>query len=243
MHGPDFGRRWTDPELMDDPDCDAERLLRTVAQFASINRLVSRYRSILTQTVLRDMARDPGREYHLVDLGAGGCDIPVWLLRAARRRGLRLRVTALDSDPRVAAWARREHGHVAGLTVVQALASEMGGAAPLDYVFANHFLHHLPDGVLRETVAEARRLARRGVVFTDIERGPLAYWGVSLLTLWGRRRSFAFDDGRLSVCKSFRVNELQDLAAGAGPMRVERWWPSRLALIGGEAFGAPALSA
>ena len=89
-------------------------------------------------------------------------------------------------------------------------------------------------------MAEARRLARRGVVFTDIERGPLAYWGVSLLTLASRRRSFAFDDGRLSVCKSFRVNELQDLAASAEPMRVERWWPSRLALLGGEAFGAAA---
>lgn len=243
MSGPDFSRRSTEPELMDDPDCDTGMLLRTVAQFASINRLVTRYRSILLQTVLRDMACEPGRAYHLVDLGAGGCDIPVWLLEAARRRGLRLRVTALDSDPRVAAWAREQHRHVDGLTVVQASAGEIARMAPLDYVFGNHFLHHLPDAVIRETVAAAGRLARRGFVFTDIERGPLAYWGVGVITRWSRRRSFAFDDGRLSVCKGFRASELREYCAGAGRVRVERWWPSRLALIGGEGLLGRAPSA
>ena len=80
---PSLAQRVNLSEKMDDVNCCEERLLRTIRQFASINRFVSRYRTILRRWVLSDMLRDVTREYHLVDMGAGGCDIDVWLLDAA----------------------------------------------------------------------------------------------------------------------------------------------------------------
>lgn len=238
---PDFTRRVLDAELMDDPACDERLLLRTIEQFATINRLVSRYRSSLTRTVLRDMAREPEREYHLLDLGAGGCDIPVWMLGEARRRGLRLRVTALDSDARVADWACARHAGVPGLSVVCARADGLARFGPVDYVFANHFLHHLPDAAVRAVLVETARVARRGYVFSDLRRGWPGYVGASLLLGLCFRGSFACPDGRLSVRRAFRPAELLALApAGPVPPRLVQMLPSRLVLLGGAAFGVPA---
>ena len=249
---PDFSKRIWVAEAMDAVDCDEAMLLRTIAQFGGINRLVSRYRTLLARTVLRDMRDAPEREYHLVDLGAGGCDIPAWLLQRSRQLGLRLRVTALDSDARTVAWAQRRWAREEGLTVVCAGAEELARFGPVDYVFANHFLHHLPDEAIRPILARVRDVAARGYVLADIRRGAFAYMGVTLLNGLFFRRSFALADGQLSVRKGFLKSELEALlpagvpagmagssspagTAGSGA-RVETLFPARLAVVGGEVF-------
>ena len=93
-------------EEMDRPDSPQDRLYRTLAQFQLVNRIFSRYRSVLTRSVLQDMAMDGSRTYRLADLGAGGCDIARWLIGRCRERGLRLAISAVEHDPRVARYAR-----------------------------------------------------------------------------------------------------------------------------------------
>ena len=93
--------------------------------------------------MIRDMLREPEREWRLVDLGAGACDITVWMVRQAEKLGLRLKVTALERDPRVIAYAQAKHREVDGLTVAAGDALDPHSWEPVDYVFANHFLHHL----------------------------------------------------------------------------------------------------
>jgi len=218
-------------ERMDDPACCPRRLLRTVDQFDAINRLVSRYRSILSRHVLADMERDPGRDHHLVDLGAGGCDIARWLLDAARRRGLRLRVTALDADPRIVEHARQRNLGVEGLHIARADALDAASVLASDYVFGNHFLHHLDDTAIRRLLGLWLPATRRALVFGDIERSAFSYAGFWLLG-FAFRDSFAREDGLLSIRRGFRAHELAALADGlAAPVRVERWFPGRLALV------------
>jgi 2-polyprenyl-3-methyl-5-hydroxy-6-metoxy-1,4-benzoquinol methylase len=236
MPMPDFSQRQFTPERMDDPDCDRDMLLRTVRQFKAINRLVSRYRGLLRRTVLGDMRRDPARAYHLVDLGAGGCDIAAWLLKQARAGGLTLRITAVDADARTVAWATARYAGMDGLRIVCADATTLGAYGAVDYVFANHVLHHLDDARVRDVLQRVDATAQRGYVLSDIRRGRLAYWGVTLLTGLCFRRSFAYEDGRLSVRRSFTAPELRAQLPAASAARVVRVFPARLAVIGGPAF-------
>lgn len=228
-------RRGSGPELMDDPACDEAMLLRTVDQFASLNRWISRHRSILSRWVLDDMARaDPDRAWHLVDLGAGGCDIAVWLLRAARRRGLRLKVTALDVDPRIVRHARCRCGAEPGLDIRLGDLEAMNRVGPVDYLFANHLLHHLPDADIPALLARMQATARRRWLVSDIHRSFFAYAGFHLL---GRmyRRSFALEDGLRSIRRGFVPAELDTHLQAAGlPGRVKilRLFPARLLLVG-----------
>ncbi|MBN2069260.1 MAG: methyltransferase domain-containing protein [Opitutales bacterium] len=213
---PDFSIRSSEHELMDDPDCDPRKLLRTVDQFKSINRLVSRYKFILSKWVLDDMQERPQESRHLVDMGAGGCDIDVWLLKAAEKHGLKLHITACDYDANIVAHAREVYGKVPGLEIKQTDLLKEPPKAPVDYVFGNHFLHHLAEEQIIELLKQWFPAVRRRMVFSDLHRAPAPYWGYALLSLF-YPRSFARYDGLLSIRKGFKKDELSLLTNQALP--------------------------
>lgn len=219
-------------EWMDDPACDEAMLLRTIGQFRLLNRVVARYRRILRRTVLADMQQQPARDYHLVDLGAGGCDIPVWLLTAAARRGLRLRVTALENDPRIVAWVRDRLPDQTGLVIRQLNAFDLREVPAVDFVFANHFLHHLEDASIISLLRLASAHAARGLVFSDLLRSRINHLAFTVAAAPLIPGSFAWSDGRTSIRRAFRPAELLELARRAelADARVQRLLPGRLLL-------------
>lgn len=222
----DFSTRATEDEEMDLPDCDPEKLARTLDQFHQINRLFSRVRTLLRQTILTDM--QPGQSYHLVDLGAGACDIPVWLLAAAKRKGLDLRITAVDADPRAVDYATQRHGNVPGLTILHADALDIEAFTPFDYLFANHFLHHLPDAPIANLLSNAHHHCRRGFVFSDLRRSRWSYLGFSLFARI-YRNSFARADGLLSIRKGFQPADFHNTPN----LTLRTRLPGRIQLLGG----------
>lgn len=233
---PDLSVRFDGQEAMDRPDCSERKLHRTLGQFRYLNRAVSRYRSLLKRWIVSDMRRDPSRPYHLLDLGAGACDIPVWLLRTCRRAGLRLTVTALDSDPRTLAWARARHHGIPGLRVVRGSAADLPGPGEVDYVFANHLLHHLADADICRLLRDIAAVARRGYLVSDLVRSRSSYVWFSLLARPFLLGSFAYADGRISIRKGFTPEELQRLVHRAGledGARLMPCFPGRLVLVGG----------
>lgn len=212
----DWKTRATIPELMDNPDCSEDLLLRTLRQFSSINRLVARYRTILNRWILSDMLKAPNRLYHLIDMGAGGCDIDVWLLATAKHLGLQLRITACDLDPRTIKYAQSTFGHVDGLTLRQTNLLTDPCKEPVDFVFANHFLHHLSDEEIVRLLRFWQPQVRHRLVFSDLLRDPYAYGGFWMLSLF-YRNSFARYDGLVSIRRGFKPHELNALTRKALP--------------------------
>lgn len=205
---PDLRRRTDMPERMDARDSDPVKLARTLEQFDRVNRLFSRAQFLLRRFVLKQMALDPAREYHLIDLGAGACDLAAWLLEASRIRGLRLRVTACDHDPRVVAFARARYGDNARLSIVGRDVRELSDLPAFDFVFANHLLHHLDDARLGDLFARLAGFPSVGILFNDLRRTRLAYSAYYLLSPLLFADSFARYDGLLSIRKGFREDEL-----------------------------------
>ena len=145
-------------EEMDRPDSPEDQLHRTLTQFQLVNRIVSRYRSVLTGSVLQDMAKDSSRSYRLADLGAGGCDIARWLIRRCRERGLRLTICAVEHDPRVARHARAANAGYSEIEVLEADVLDGALWKGVDYIFqlaASPFFRH--SFVIRDGLASIRR--------------------------------------------------------------------------------------
>lgn len=229
-----WSERAAEKELMDDPAADEARLLATVRQFGPINRLLSRSRTLLRRHILDDASRRGLASYTVLDLGAGGCDIAEWLVGAAGRRGASAQVICLDSDPRIAAYARRRVAGTPNLQVLEASAEELPRVGPVDYIFANHFLHHLEDSEVRDLLLILKDYARYGVVLNDLKRSRLSYVGYSILAALFFRNSFAFYDGRLSIRRGFLRRELEEMVATSGLSQegeVCSLFPGRLAVV------------
>ena len=219
---------------MDDPESDPGRLEKTLAQFELINRWLSGVRRILRQQIVAAMQTQPDRQYHLVDLGAGACETPAWLLNYTRRKGLKLQVTACDHDPRVVRFARNRYGSTPGLTILQRDISDLNDLGPIDFVFANHLLHHLPDNEITTLLRRLAQINPELAVLNDIRRHWRVYAGYRLLSSVWRSDSFARYDGLLSIRKGFRMKELKKLASEAGlvaeRVRVKTVFPGHIVL-------------
>ncbi len=222
-------------ELMDDPRCDPAMLDRTYAQFGRVNAVVSNQRAVYRRWIRPRLSATATRR--VLDVGAGGADVPRALLRWARADGLRLEVVAIDPDPRAFDWASRQPP-VPGLVLRRAMSSELADAGErFTAVVSNHVLHHLDGRQLGALLADSERLARGGgvAVHGDIERSRLGYLGFALGTLPFTPNllagSYIRADGLTSIRRSHTAAELASMLPAG--WRVRRGIPSRLEVVWG----------
>lgn len=229
---PDMRIRRLEPEMMDHPNGDIGKLYRTLGQFELINRLLSGSRRLLRQALFPHFDSTPDRSFEILDVGAGACDIPMWIARVGRSRGWRVHITALDADPRIVSWARRAVSEYPEIDVVEGSALELRRYGEFDFILANHFLHHLPDEDIFDVVTQIDAQARFGYLLNDLRRRAWAYIGFTLYALLFAHRSLTRVDGLLSIRKGFLREELETLRAqfpGSG-MEVFTAFPARVGL-------------
>ncbi len=231
---PNLARRAEMAEKMDLSCSSLYKLENTLFQFDTINRFLTRVRSVLKGYVLDAMK--PGREYHLVDLGAGACETAAWLLSESRSRGLNLRISACDHDRRVFRFACQRFGHVPGLDILQRDIMSIDELKDADFIFANHLLHHLNDSRIVELFDYLTEFERATLLISDLKRSRAAYTAYYLVSPLFSRQSYARYDGLLSIRKGFLSPELLRLAHAADPhrmdmYRVEQLFPARILLI------------
>ncbi len=235
MKGIDWTRRAELTENMDRADCPENRLFRTLDQFRISNPLLTRYRHLLTTEVIRPMQRNPRRRRHLIDLGAGGCDIARWLVRKCRKKGLHLKVTALERDPRILRYAEAANREFPEIELVQTDIMEFTDWGNADFVFANHLLHHLTDRACIELLNRLNLVAPGRYILSDIVRDRACASVFGLLSS-PFRSGFFHEDGLISIRRGFTRDELVRIikSAGCNPEpRVRILFPARFAIIGG----------
>lgn len=232
---PDLRNRNTsDKEQLELADVDLHRLGRTIRQFKIINYLLSGSRRLLREHFFRIMSQDPEREYTLLDVGAGGCDIAIWAACEARRRGLKLRITALDNDRNslpVAYQAIRDYPEI---SIVEGDARELNRLGTFDFVFSNHFLHHLDWDEIRAFLESILPRTRIAFLMNDLKRSPWAYLGFTIFSGLLTRGSYHFNDGRLSIRRAFLPEEFRSFLQQNfpdHPIKVVETYPARLVLV------------
>ena len=111
------------PELLDGPLDDRAALVGNLRDLARINRITGG--AALSVRAVEDL-RALGQVGRVLDVGTGAGDIPVALVRAARRSGRGIRITAIDSRPEVLAAAVVARP---GLEAIAEYESELAGYA------------------------------------------------------------------------------------------------------------------
>ena len=232
---PDLSKRNTsDKEQLELADLDGDRLRRTIRQFKIINTLLSGSRRLVREHFFRVMAQNPEAEYTLLDVGAGGCDTAIWAACEARRRGLKLRITALDNDRNslsVAYHAIRDYPEI---RIVEGDARELNHLGAFDFIFSNHFLHHLDWDEIRAFLDSILPRTRIAFLMNDLKRSRWAYLGFTLFSTLLTRGSYHFNDGRLSIRRAFLPEEFRSFLQQNFPdrsIKVVETYPARLVLV------------
>ena len=213
-------------EYMDRDDCDPHLLENTYRQFATINLLLSQWKRIY-KNELRPLM-EKGKTYSLLDIGFGGGDVALKLSEWAKRDGLDLQITAIETDQRAFEFAPQQKAPDQ-VTFRHCSSTDLKSQSrAYDFVISNHVLHHLSKNQTLQILDEAKSLALQKVIFNDIERSDI---GFGLFATFARlifRNSFIVPDGLISIKRSYTKAELAEVAPAG--WQVQRLFPFRLLL-------------
>jgi len=206
-------------ELMDDPACTEDLLRPDLEELGRINRVTGAanfVRAYLDRLVpLWRRSRTPGAPLSLLDVGTGGADIPRAVARWAVRRGVPVRIVAVDRHPVTARLAAEASAAFSAIEVVRADARALpfrDGA--FDACLCSLALHHLEPEERPALVRRLDRLGRLGFFIMDLVRSPAARAGVWLLTRCFRNPHIRADGPR-SVERAYSWREYREMVTAA----------------------------
>jgi len=206
----------TGPELLDlPPECyTPEELEESLADIRAVNRYLGDLGAILKHLSSMTAGCD---SFTLLDIATGSADIPVAIVQWARKKGVRVAITAVDINPQTVEVARKR---TAGYPEIEVSVAD-GLALPFpdrnfDFVLCSKTAHHFTDMDVVRLISEMLRVAGRGYILMDLRRSWIAYALICLLTRIFTRNRLTRSDGPLSVLKAFTPLELANLASTAG---------------------------
>ena len=229
-----FRQRSYELEHLDKGDYTAAEYEGCLVELRRVNRWLGDAHA-LRASLRPELRRAGGREFSLLDVGAGSGELLRVSAREARRGGRRAELVGLELNERSARAILEESRGLPEIASVRGDALRLPFAdGAFDYVVCSLFTHHFRDEGVRAVLGEMARVARRRVFVIDLHRHPLAYL---LYTTAGKlflRNRLVREDGALSIRRGFKGEELRRLAGAAGlrDVEVRRRFPFRLVLSG-----------
>jgi ubiquinone/menaquinone biosynthesis C-methylase UbiE len=203
-----FKVRSHEPERLDTGDYTADEYGLWQKEMAFIHRFFGEKRA-LRNSLIADIRRSGSRSVSILDVGAGSGD----LLRDVNKK--------IDVEHKLLVGVELGHEAAASIQADGVLAVRSNAASlpfadhSFDYTFCTLMLHHLSDEAAIDLLREMERITRFRLIVVDLERSALSYY---LYRAFGRvfLQRFTFDDGSLSIRRSFTRNELTSIGKQAG---------------------------
>ena len=224
---PDFSRRSTELEIMDDLNCAGEVVDQTLRELEIINRWLGGNRLTMhaVTKMLKQAKNKTGAPVSIADLGCGGGDILKRIADLGRRHGLPMQLTGIDANPHIIAVARKNCSAYPEITfeAIDVLGNDFR-QRKFDIIIGTLFFHHFSDNTLVALFTRIKEQATLGIIINDIHRHWLAYHSIRLLTQLFSRSDMVKFDAPLSVLRAFNRYELEVLLSQSGIRTYQIQW-------------------
>ena len=231
---PDFSRRSTGPERMDDLAVHGRDLVQALHELDAINYLLGgNYATLNGLSQLLDKT-SPAEKLHITDLGCGSGDILRLVRRLLQKRKWQAKLTGMDANPNVIAYALANTPMSCNIDYEAVnILSEDFRSRRFDIAIATLFFHHFSDEQLIAFFRHLRNQASVGMVVNDIHRHWFAYYAIKWLTRFFSRSAMVKHDAPLSVLRAFRRKELREILneAGIDHYRIKWCWAFRWQVV------------
>ena len=172
----------------------------------------------------------------ILDIGTGCADLPLRLIEQAERRGLAIRVLALDNNARHLKIAREDldaaNTRSRNVHLLQADAFRL----PLpdnavDVVISSLFLHHFRAPQIVALLREFHRVSRVGWAMNDLVRHniPLVFFRLTRPVF--ARSYITRHDGEASLRRGYTAAEMKQIVAPIEGAQVREHFPFRMSIV------------
>lgn len=223
---PDFSKRATAPELMDDFSLPSSEIDPLLSGLELVNQYLGGYGVVFSALKTVSVQQN----FCISDWGCGGGDV----LRAIAKKfnDKELILTGIDATPAAISFANQKN---ASPNICYILADVLFAATKnlqADIILSTLFTHHFSDKEWVLLIQKMLDCSKCAVIIDDLHRHWLPYYAVKLLTKLTSSRLAKYD-GPLSVLKGFKRKELEMLLQQAGINNYSiRWkWAFRWQII------------
>jgi ubiquinone/menaquinone biosynthesis C-methylase UbiE len=219
-------------EYIDTGNYTAEEYEGCIGELQFINRWMGDAHS-LKVTLLHEIEAQGLKSFSVLDVGAGSGELLRVTATWARQTKRHLRAVGLELNERMAESINEDSDRFGEISSVCGNALELPFPdAQFDYVICSLVTHHLTDEQVVQVLQEMSRVAKRRIFVIDLHRHPIAYLLYTTLGKLVLHNRLIRHDGALSILRSFKTDELLELAQRAGlrDVSVERHFPYRLVL-------------
>ncbi|MBC8172390.1 MAG: methyltransferase domain-containing protein [Chitinophagales bacterium] len=228
---PDLTLRSYEPEKMDQPGVAEKEIHQALRELEIINKRLGGYHVILNAL---NAIRWPDRVVTIMDLGCGGGDMLRAIARWAEKKKRKVKLIGVDWNPVMTTYAAERSGEFQNISYKT--VSVFDDTLPdekADVTMNSLFCHHFDNDELILLMKRMYALAALGVIVNDIHRHWFAYHSIKMITLLFSRTYLVKYDGPLSVARSLKRKEWEDILSAARITNYKlRWmWAWRWQII------------
>lgn len=227
-----FKSRSDQSELLDSFGIPDRLLHKNLGELDILNRYIGAH-AISLEGIKRLMT-DRQKKYHIVDLGCGSGDVLRYIARWARANQYHVKLTGVDQNADAVKYLQEKCNVYPEITGITADYEDyLMATDDIDIVHCGLFCHHLDDAKLAQLFRFLKTSSCQGIVINDLQRNPLAYCGVWLLTRLLNGSALSKHDGPVSVLRAFKREEITSLIqrAGLSDFSIQWKWAFRYLVV------------
>lgn len=205
---PDFKQRSTQEEMMDDFSLPHEIIDPIMDELEVVNKILGGY------AVFFDAFQKIGLQDGMIisDWGCGGGDSLRVIAKWARKRNLKIKFIGVDATASAIEYAKQKSVDFPEISYILAdVMSDQLLPNQFDIVISSLFTHHFVDTDWIQLIQKMSSCASQYVIINDLHRHWFAYHSIGILTSLFSKSDMVKHDSKVSVLRSFKRVELENL--------------------------------
>lgn len=203
---PDFSRRSTDEEMMDDFSLGHEVIDPIMDELEVVNTLLGGYNVFFN--AFEKIKLHDGMS--ISDWGCGGGDslrrIALW----ARKKNLKIKLVGIDATSAAVEYARDNSAEYPEISyILSDVMSDNLRTDQFDVVMSSLFTHHFRDQEWIKLIQKMYDSASTVVIVNDLHRHWFAYHSIGILTSIFSKSTMVKHDSKVSVMRSFKREDIK----------------------------------
>ena len=194
-------------ELLDQDDIPFADIKQNLKELNTINTLLGGHS--ITLTGINKLMPNSNDKLHIVEIGCGGGDNLAYLQKKLKGN---FKFTGIDLKESCIAYAKDTYPSI---DFIESDYRQAKFSAKPDIIFSSLFCHHFTNEQLVEQFQWMHENSNLGFVINDLQRHPIAFYSIKLLTSLFSKSYLVKNDAPLSVARGFYKQELKDLLTTA----------------------------
>jgi 2-polyprenyl-3-methyl-5-hydroxy-6-metoxy-1,4-benzoquinol methylase len=216
-----FPSRSSQKELLDQDNIPFDDIRLNMKELDVINSRLGGHK-----ITLKAFERLVGNERHVsvCEIGCGGGDNLAAIARFAAKKNISVELSGIDIKQECIDYTAQSGKLPKSTTLITSDYEKLSFENKPDVIFSSLFAHHFTGQQLVSQVKWMKENSSIGFFINDLQRNPLAYYSIKILTRMFSSSYLVKNDAPVSVLRGFHKSELEAILSEAGIERYSLEW-------------------